>query len=148
MTMKLFRFFLTALLALGVSAVCSADDRPIPVEQLPAAAKTFVKMYFPENTIVYAKIDIEMQKTEYEARLNDGSKVEFDGQGEWKEVDCHYKAVPAALVPKAVADYVGLKFPDIAITKISRKWYGYEVELLSDLDLRFDKDGAFIGFDD
>ena len=146
--MKITHLLMTALVAVAASAVCLADDRPIPVEQLPAAAKAFVKEHFPENPIVYAKIDIEMQKTEYEARLNDGSKVEFDEQGNWKEVDCHYKAVPAALVPKAIADYVGAKFPDIAITKISRKWYGYEVELLSDLDLRFDKDCTFIGFDD
>ena len=146
--MKFTRFLLTALLALSTAAFCFADDRPIPVEQLPAAAKTFVQEHFPENAIVYAKMDVEMQKTEYEARLNDGSKVEFDEQGNWKEVNCHYKAVPAVLVPKAIADYVQAKFPDIAITKISRKWYGFEVELLSDLDLRFDKDGAFIGFDD
>lgn len=146
--MKFTRFLLTALLALSTAALCFADDRPIPVEQLPAAAKTFVQEHFPENAIVYAKMDVEMQKTEYEARLNDGSKVEFDEQGNWKEVNCHYKAVPAVLVPKAIADYVQAKFPDIAITKISRKWYGFEVELLSDLDLRFDKDGAFIGFDD
>ncbi|MBQ6761367.1 MAG: PepSY-like domain-containing protein [Bacteroidales bacterium] len=146
--MKFTRFLLTALLALSTAALCFADDRPIPVEQLPAAAKAFVQEHFPENAIVYAKMDVEMQKTEYEARLNDGSKVEFDEQGNWKEVNCHYKAVPAVLVPKAIADYVQAKFPDIAITKISRKWYGFEVELLSDLDLRFDKDGAFIGFDD
>jgi len=146
--MKITHLLMTALVAVAASAVCLADDRPIPVEQLPAAAKAFVKEHFPENPIVYAKIDIEMQKTEYEARLNDGSKVEFDEQGNWKEVDCHYKAVPTALVPKTVAEYVQAKFPDIAITKIARKWYGYEVELLSDLDLRFDKEGAFIGFDD
>lgn len=146
--MKITHLLMTALVAVAASAVCLADDRPIPVEQLPAAAKAFVKEHFPENPIVYAKIDIEMQKTEYEARLNDGSKVEFDEQGNWKEVDCHYKAVPAALVPKTIAEYVQAKFPDIAVTKIARKWYGYEVELLSDLDLRFDKEGAFIGFDD
>ena len=146
--MKITHLLMTALVAIATSAVCLADDRPIPVEQLPAAAKAFVKEHFPEHPIVYAKIDIEMQKTEYEARLNDGSKVEFDEQGNWTQVECHYKAVPAALVPKAVADYVKAKFPDIAITMISRKWYGFEVELMGDLDLRFDKEGAFIGFDD
>lgn len=50
--------------------------------------------------------------------------------------------------PQAIAEYVKAKFPDIPITMISRKWYGFEVELMDDLDLRFDKDGAFIGFDD
>ena len=74
--MKITHLLLTALVVIATSAVCRADVRPIPVEQLPAAAKEFVKEHFPENPIVYAKIDIEMQKTEYEARLNDGSKVE------------------------------------------------------------------------
>lgn len=146
--MRITRLLLTAFVAISTAAVCFADDRPIPVKNLPAAAKVFVKENFPGNDIVYAKIDVEMQKTEYEARLSDGSKVEFDEQGNWKEVDCHFKAVPAALVPQAVAGYVQEKFPGVAVTRISKKWYGFEVELQGDLELRFDKDGAFIGYDD
>ena len=146
--MKITRFLLTALVALSTAVICFADDRPIPVKNLPAAAKVFVKESFPGNDIVYAQSDVEMQKTEYEARLSDGSKVEFDEQGNWKEVDCHFKAVPAALVPQAITGYVQEKFPGVAVTRISKKWYGFEVELQGDLDLRFDNDGAFIGYDD
>ena len=146
--MRSIKFFLTALVALMMSAVCFADDRPIPVEQLPAAAKTFVKQYFPEATIAYAQIDVEMAKTEYEARLSDGTKVEFDAQGNWIKVDCEYKSVPASLVPAAIANYVKGTYPNIAIIKISKKWDGYEVELMNDLDLRFDKEGKFVGIDD
>ena len=146
--MRSIKFFLTALVALMMSAVCFADDRPIPVEQLPAAAKTFVKQYFPEATIAYAQIDVEMAKTEYEARLSDGTKVEFDAQGNWTKVDCEYKSVPASLVPAAIANHIKAAYPNIAIIKISKKWYGYEVELMNDLDLRFDKEGKFVGIDD
>ena len=146
--MKSYKFFLTAFVALMLPAVCFADDRPIPVEQLPAAAKTFVKQYFPDAAIAYAQIDVEMAKTEYEARLNDGTKVEFDAQGNWTKVDCEYKSVPAALIPVGIANYVKGTYPTIAIIKISKKWYGYEVELMNDLDLRFDKEGKFVGIDD
>lgn len=98
--MRSIKHFLTAFVALMMSAVCFADDRPIPVEQLPAAAKTFVKQYFPEAAIAYAQIDVEMAKTEYEARLNDGTKVEFDAQGNWTKVDCEYKSVPLSRFPR------------------------------------------------
>lgn len=45
--MKQTRFLLLAVLCLLVASVAKADDTPIPVGQLPAAAKTFVQANFP-----------------------------------------------------------------------------------------------------
>ena len=145
--MKTVKFFLTALLALTLSAVCFADDRPIPADQLPAAAKTFIQKAFPEATIAYATIDRGF-KTEYEVRLSDGSKVEFDASGNWKKVDCEYKAVPESVIPAAIGQYVKANFPAVPVIKISKKMMGYELELQNDLELRFSNDGAFLGMDD
>ena len=145
--MKTRKLILAAIFALMMSTVCCADDRPIPTDKLPDAAKTFVKQIFPEAIISFAKIESDFPK-EYEALLNNGVKVEFDSKGVWKSVDCNQGIVPASVIPAAIADYVKTAFPGVAISKIAKKRYGYEIELQNDIELRFNNAGGFIGYDD
>jgi uncharacterized protein YuzE len=130
------------------SVTCLADDKIIPVEQLPASAKTFVKKYFPQATIEYATKDTEFMGTTYEVRLSDGTEVDFDKKGNWDNVDCKTKAVPASLVPAAIAQYVKAHYPNTVIVKIDKERGGYEIELSNDLDLKFNSKGKLIGIDD
>ena len=57
-------------------------------------------------------------------------------------------AVPAALIPTAIAQYVKTNFPNNIITKIEKKYNGYDIELETDLELKFDKSGKFLYADD
>ena len=143
-TMKQMKIFLVALMSLLVSNVALADDTPIPVEQLPVAAKTFVQTNFQGKKIIYAEKDWNS----YECRLDDGTKIEFNRKGNWKKVDCHMTAVPAAIVPAAIQQYVSTSFPGTVITKIDKERYGYDIELSNDIDLKFNYQGAIIGMDD
>ena len=143
------KFFLVALLCMLLQSVtCLADDKIIPVEQLPAPAKTFVKKYFPQATIEYATKDTEFMGTTYEVRLSDGTEVDFDKKGNWDNVDCKTKAVPASLVPAAIAQYVKAHYPNTVIVKIDKERGGYEIELSNDLELKFNSKGNLIGIDD
>ena len=143
------KFFLVALLCMLLQSVtCLADDKIIPVEQLPAPAKTFVKKYFPQATIEYATKDTEFMGTTYEVRLSDGTEVDFDKKGNWDNVNCKTKAVPASLVPAAIAQYVKAHYPNTVIVKIDKERGGYEIELSNDLDLKFNSKGKLIGIDD
>ena len=143
------KFFWVALLCMLLQSVtCLADDKIIPVEQLPAPAKTFVKKYFPQATIEYATKDTEFMGTTYEVRLSDGTEVDFDKKGNWDNVDCKTKAVPASLVPAAIAQYVKAHYPNTVIVKIDKERGGYEIELSNDLDLKFNSKGKLIGIDD
>ena len=143
------KFFLVALLCMLLQSVtCLADDKIIPVEQLPAPAKTFVKKYFPQATIEYATKDTEFMGTTYEVRLSDGTEGDFDKKGNWDNVDCKTKAVPASLVPAAIAQYVKAHYPNTVIVKIDKERGGYEIELSNDLDLKFNSKGKLIGIDD
>ena len=124
--------------------VCYADDRPIPVEKLPAAAKEFVKTHFPKSKIIYAEKDWKR----YETRMNDGTEIDFDSKGNWDKVDYKMTAVPEALVPQAIAQYVASNFPDAVVTKIDKERFGYEIELSNDLELKFNKAGVLLSMDD
>ena len=121
-----------------------ADGIMIPVEQLPQAARTFVQKNFPNNTIIYA----EKEMFSYEARLDDGTEIDFDRKGIWNKVDTQLEPVPALLIPTAIDNYVKTNFANTHITKIDKEPYGYEIELSNNLDLKFNKAGALIAMDD
>ena len=137
------KYFLMALMCLMSSSIL-ADDTPIPVDQLPEAARTFVQANFKGQKIVYAEKDWNS----FECRLKDGTKIEFTKKGAWKKIDRKKDAVPAELVPEAIREYVKANFEDCIITKIDKERYGYDIELSNDIDLKFNYQGAFIGMDD
>ena len=79
--MKQIKFFVMALACLMMVAInAKADDRPVPVQSLPAAAHKFVATYFPGTTIVYAAKD----DGKYETTLSNGAKVDFTKKGIWE----------------------------------------------------------------
>ena len=125
---------------LAQSLTSLADDRMIPVSQLPATVNTFVTKNFPGKTITYAEKDVEFGGTKYDVMLNDGAKIEFDKKGNWDNVDCK--------VPAAIAQYVKTNFPGAKIVKIDKERHGYDIELSNDIELKFNKNGALIGMDD
>lgn len=146
--MKNMRFFFLALALTLFSVSLSARDEIISEQQLPAAAKTFVKQYFKNRTVSLAKKDVDPGSTSYDVVLNSGTKIEFNAKGEWKEVDCAPAAVPAGLIPAAIAKYVKANYANLKIVKIEREATGYDIELSNDLDLQFDKQGNFVRIDD
>ncbi len=147
--MKTFKTFLAAIVCLTLTPFNSfAADHPIVANQLPAAAKQFIAKNFPGKTIAYAEKDTEYMKTTYEVSLNDGTKIDFNGQGVWDKVDTHTTPVPAAIVPAAIQQYVSAHFRGQVITKVDKERHGYDIELSNGMDLKFNRGGAFMGIDD
>jgi hypothetical protein len=112
--------------------------------EIPPTAHAFIRQYFPESSIVLTERDTDEDSMEYSVWLNDGTKVEFDLQGQWQRVSRKKTGVPAKLIPSAIALYVKENYPDEAIFKLSRKTYGYKIELSNDLDLKFNPQGQFL----
>jgi hypothetical protein len=142
----LFLAALTCMMVHSVSAL--ANDRIIPVNQLPEAAQKFVKATFPGQTISYATVDMDFGSKTYEVRLDNCVEIEFDKNGTWDKVDCNYIAVPSDLVPVAIAEYVKTNFAGTKIVKIDKEHGGYEVELSNDIELHFNSQGKLMYFDD
>jgi len=126
----------------------SCKDTVVSADQLPVPAQSFLEEYFPGNAVSYVKKDREIFKTTYEVFLLDAIKVEFNKKGEWEKVNCKNAAVPTALVPAVITDYVQTNFPGQIIVKIDKESNGYEVELFNDLELKFDKNGQLRHIDD
>lgn len=128
------------------SAFLMADDIYIMPEQLPQNALQFIQKYFPNVNILYA----EMDKKGYEVQLSNGVEIEFLRNGEFKEIEGNYVALPFEILPQSVANTVGKTYPNMVITKIKRKWNLYEVKLNNMMELYIDANGQLLGqkFDD
>lgn len=135
---------IAAFVCLMLSTVAYADDDMIPVSMLPQTVKTFVTDHFPGINIAYA----EKEHGKYEVHLNDGTELEFDRGGTWETIDCQIRAVPSQIVPAGISDYVKANFNGQLITKIDKERYGYQIELSNDLELKFNKAGNFLCYDD
>ena len=128
----------TALMVTSAPAF-AGNDRPIAVGELPATAQQFIKAHFAGVEVSLSKVDEELFDKDYKVVFVNGAKVEFTKNGEWKDVECKYGEVPAAIVPQQIRDR--------KITAIDRDRRDYEVELDNGLDLKFDLKFRLIDID-
>lgn len=144
---KVLSILVLALIA--VQFAFAGDIITRDVKQLPVAARNFISQYFPGSQISHIKIETKMLGSKkYEVLLTDRTEIDFDGNGKWTDVDCKKFAVPGALIPASVKEYVKTNFPQDVITKIERDRHGIEVELNSDYSLKFNNKGKFVRMDD
>ena len=143
---KVLSILVLALVA--VQFAFAGDVITQDAKQLPLTARNFINQYFSKPHISYIKIDSEFLSKKYEVTLTDRTEIDFDKKGNWLEVDCKKSAVPEALIPVPVKEYVKTNFPREIITKIERGRTGVEVELSNDYSLKFNKKGKFVSMDD
>lgn len=145
--MKKFKLFavLFVMVCLLISGVIFAYDRPLMAVQLPAPVKAFVQNNFQGQTILYAERDLNS----FECHLSNGTQVDLSKNGDWKKVDSGFmSAVPAALVPIPIRQYVNGSFPGAIITKIEKEVYGYDIELSDEIELKFTRNGTLLLMED
>lgn len=132
----------------AAATAASAQTQPAQAQALPQEITAFINKHFPGATIAGVEPDNEFGGVEYDVHLNDGTEVDFDKNNQWEQVDCKGKAVPAALIPTNIANYVKTNYQAVAIAKIDKKNYGgYEIELANGMELKFDASGKFVGVD-
>lgn len=129
----------TLLLCLALMATTACNDKP-----LPGKAQATIDSYFPKCSVVLVETETESGVEQCEVWLNDGTKIEFDMEGEWQRVSRKKSGVPASMIPPAIMEYIKKNYPRNIVTKLSKKDYGYKIELSDDMDLRFDRQFQFI----
>ena len=111
----------------------------------------FVRTNFPDTEVIANIKD----GFDYDVTLSDYTQISFDGnlfgKLEWDEVDCRHTAstaVPTALVPVEIANYVNRLHGSQTITKIAKDDRGWDIELSNGIEIEFDKRFNVVDFDD
>ena len=118
--MKKIVVLFVSMLVLATTA-SAGNDKPIQVSQLPQTAQQFIKKYFGDRKVAFAKEESDFRKS-YEIAFKNGDKIEFDRKGEWTDIDCKYSAVPTGIIPAPIAKYVADNYPDNKIVQIRKRY--------------------------
>ena len=82
---KYFVFLAVSLFAIQF-AKADHDMLTTDMGRLPQKAQELVRTHFAQEKLSYIKIEEEILSTDYEARFESGTEIEFTGSGEWKSI--------------------------------------------------------------
>lgn len=136
--MRKITLILTCILTLCFGSLRADNEKVIPVNQFPATAQQLITQHFGDKKVAVSKVESDILSKSYEVIFTDGDKVEFDGKGNWEEVDCRFSSVPAGIIPAPIMNYVKENYPDAIIKKIEKDRREYEVKLSNRVELSFD----------
>lgn len=125
-----------ALMMLATAANAQSKKRTIDPDNLPKVSQELIQKHWPSCAIDNAYI----RGKEYEALLTDGTIIQFDAKGIWKEMKCT-DGLPVTLVPVNITRYVVNRYPKILIIDCEKLKGGYEVMLTNGLKIQFDFKG-------
>ena len=129
---------------------CADNDKVTNnINELPQVSRTFLSNYFNGNKVSHIKIDKDLFLIDsYDVILTDGTSVEFNRDGEWKEVKSFQQNIPDTLIPAEIRQYVSQNYPGQKIMTVERGKRKVSVDLANGLELKFDLNGNLIDIDD
>lgn len=133
------------LFFLAFAFMCLQADMIISPNALPENIKTFISTHFKAQIGL-----VEMDRKSYEIYLTDGTELEFDIAGNWKEIESKITPIPFGVLPTNLATIVQNLFPNTAIIELERKIHYYKIKLSNNIKLRIDSNGTILSqkFDD
>lgn len=149
------KIFLSLIAVFAISALsCNsiARESVVNINSTPQKAQSFIKENFGDKKILSIVKDSELMDVEYKVYFADGTNINFNSKGEWKEIDGERNCIPTSVIPANIKNFVAENYPDNCICKIEidKELVSsqYNVELQNRMELKFDKNGSFMGFDD
>ena len=141
------KHFLLLIAATLTFSAASAPDSKVTFNDLPADAINFVRQHFLVDHIASVWKDTDYNDEEYTVIFRDGLEIEFNGNGDWKELKARHGKVPDHVVPEKILAHVSATFPFESIKEVSRNLTKkrYKAELTDDQELKFDENFNFIG---
>lgn len=134
--MKKIVFAIVAMLVLVGTVNAQTKKRTIDPENLPKVVNELIQKHWPSCAIDNAYI----KGKEYEALLTDGTIIQFDSKGVWKEMKCT-DGLPVTLVPVYITRYIVDRYPKQLIIDCEKLKGGYEVMITNGLKIQFDLRG-------
>ena len=135
--------------ALMANMACADNDKVTNnINELPQVSRTFLSNYFNGNKVSHIKIDKDLFLVDsYDVILTDGTSVEFNRDGEWKEVKSFQQNIPDTLIPAEIKQYVNQNYPSQKIMAVERGKRKVSIDLANGLELEFDLNGNLIDID-
>lgn len=131
----------SACIIVGSMATVAAQEIP----SLHANAATFIKTHFQGQAVYELKIDVN-DIDMYEVKLADGTKVEFDREGEPLKMKSD-RGLPYAALPMGIGSYAKANYPGNSVVEFETERYGFEIEFANSTELKFDNQGKFLKID-
>ena len=140
---------LLACLLTGTITACADNDRITQdANELPQPSRDLLTRHFTTTAVSHIKIEKNFFGVEgYDVILTDGSHVEFNRKGEWKEIKTSRSAIPSALIPASIRTYVAQHYPGMEILTIDKDAKDYEIDLKNGIELKFNLEGKLIDID-
>lgn len=146
------RLFKKAMMTIaGVLTMClpeAASAKAIMISEFPAVAQKMLKQNFSGHKVAMSTMDYDLFSKSYDVVFTNGDKVEFDSEGNWKEVKCKQSSVSKALIPQGIKEYLKHHYTNAIVKEIERYGNKHEVKLSNGLEITFDKDFRVIDIDD
>ena len=140
--------FITLSVALAFCFTASADDRPVDFGKLPDAAKDFVTTYYAQDKVISVTRDDDFVRPDYTVILSDGVRIDFEHSGALEKIKVREGAVPDAVVPVQILDYVKRNYPGTFVKEYEIGRVDYEVKLSNRLELKFNANFSLVDVDD
>ena len=140
------KHFLLLIAATLTFSAASAQDKKVTFNDLPADAINFVREHFLVDHIASVWKDTDYKDEEYTVIFRDGLEIEFNGEGDWKEIKVHTGKVPDHVVPEKILAHVTATFPFESVKEISHSINKktYKVKVTDGQKLKFDDNFNFI----
>ena len=122
------------------AAMLLAKETVIPASELPKNAQDFISENFKTAQIALVKKDVNS----YDVILNDGTEIDFMVNGEWKEIDGKYKALPYSILPNLMSK-VSASQPNAQILEVDKEINGYKFKFNNNIKVYTDTQGNILG---
>ena len=136
--------------AIGALFLTSCEKEEVVKDnELPAAARDFLAQHFAGENIakVVKEKDIIKKDDSYDVTLSNGTTLDFNKAGEVTEIDSQTK-VPDSFIPSGISTYVQTNYANDIILGWEKEGENQDVELSSQVELRFDKSNNFVSVQD
>lgn len=144
--MKRILLLFTIITALSITAL--ASDKIISLEQLPKKSQELIAEFFANDKIVKITMDKELVDTEYEVLFASGTKIEFDYNGDWKEIKAKKSCIPSKILLPSIEGSIATNHPEACVEEVERDKKRIKVELSNGLEMIFNNKGKLIRYDD
>jgi len=115
---------------------------PVLISSLPASIQNYVTANYPSAQIVWAEKDDDG----FDVYLSNGYELEFTLGGVFISAELEDIPVNPTELPVAILSYIQQNYPAASITKVELSGNVYEVYLNNGIELYFNQNGEFLGF--